>query len=89
MNSDPELEESNLGGPLSSGNRTVNVDIYRLSGEPEWTLEIVDEYGNSTVWDDTFETDSAALAAAKKAILEESITSFIGPEDGKSNDEWR
>ena len=54
-----------------------------------WMLEIVDQFNNSTVWDDTFSTESAALTEAKKAILENKVSNFIGPEDGKSNDEWR
>lgn len=28
-----------------------------------WILEAVDEYGNSTVWNDHLETDQAALVA--------------------------
>lgn len=89
MNIEPELEESSLSGPLSSGGRTVQVEIYRLVGEAQWTLEVVDEYNNSTVWDDTFASESAALTEAKKAILQETISSFVGPEDGKSDGEWR
>jgi len=49
-----------------------------------------DEFGNSTVWDDLFDTDSAALIEAKKAILKDQINSFIGPEDGKGNSgDWK
>lgn len=89
MSNEPELEESPLSGQVSSGKRTVDVQIYRLVGEPEWTLEVVDEYNNSTVWDSTFATASAALVEAKKAILEETISAFVGPSDGKSSGEWR
>lgn len=89
MEKEPELITSPLSQTLSSGGRTVNIEIYRLEGEEEWVLEIVDEYHNSTVWDDTFKTDSAALTEAKKSILAERITTFIGPEDGKSDGEWK
>lgn len=89
MIDDPELEESPFSGTVTSGKRTVKVEIYRPVGTPEWTLEVVDEYNNSTVWDNTFASDTAALTEAKKAILEETISSFIGPEDGKSSGEWR
>ena len=85
MNAEPKLEESALSQDLSSGGHTVNIAIFRLEGEKEWVLEIVDEYGNSTVWDDTFKSDSAALDEAKKAVIEEGITTFIGPEDGKGD----
>jgi hypothetical protein len=51
--------------------------------DTEWTLEIVDEYDNSTVWDETFATDQLALDAALKAFEEESIYGFVGlgPDD--------
>ncbi len=88
MNDDPQLEKSPLCQSISSGGRTVNIEIYRLDGEP-WTLEIEDEFGNSTVWDDGFETDSLALTEAKKSILGETVGRFIGPADGKSDGKWR
>jgi len=89
MSEDPKLEVSPLTQHLSSGGRNVSVEIYRLEGETSWTLEVVDEFNNSTVWDTTFETDSAALTEAKKTILSEGIRSLIGPKDGKGNGEWR
>lgn len=84
MSKEPELELSPLSQPISSGGRTINVQIYRLQGESAWVLEVEDEFGNSTVWDDTFATESAALVEAKKTILGEGIASLIGPEDGKT-----
>lgn len=72
---------------ISSGGRTVDVQIYRFVGETSWILEVEDEYGNSTVWDDAFASDSAALVEAKKSILSEGVTAFIGPENGKG--EWK
>ncbi len=86
MNEEPKLEVSPLSQQVSSGGRTVSSEIYRLEGETSWALEVVDEYNNSTVWDDTFETDSAALTEAKKTILSEGVSTLIGPEDGKG--EW-
>lgn len=85
MSDDPKLILSSLSQNLSSGGRTVTVEIYRLEDDEEWALEIVDEFNNSTVWDETFKTESAALTEAKKAILEERVTTFIGPADGKSD----
>lgn len=89
MSTEPELEVSPLSQPISSGGRTVNVQIYRFEGEPEWVLEVEDEFGNSTVWDETFPTEAAALVEAKKTILAEGVSSLVGPEDGKGNSEWR
>ncbi len=80
-----EVKMSPLSQAISSGGMTVRVDIYE-GGSGKWILEIVDEYNNSTVWDDTFESDSEALTEAKKTILEEGVSSLIGPESGKG--EW-
>ncbi|HEY9035782.1 MAG TPA: hypothetical protein VIM96_03630 [Pseudomonadales bacterium] len=87
MNDEPNLIISDLSQELSSGGRTVKVEIYRLEEESEWVLEIEDEFNNSTVWDQTFQTESAALTEAKKSILSEGVKNFIGPEDGKG--EWK
>jgi len=89
MNADPELEFSPLCGALSSGGQTLDVQIYRIQGESLWLLEIEDQHGNSTVWDDRFATDRDALMEAKKAILEETAGAFVGPEDGRSDGEWQ
>jgi uncharacterized protein len=89
MASDPKLEVSKLSQSIQSSGKAVDVQIYRLEGEEKWILEIVDEFNNSTVWEETFSTDWQALTEAKKAILEETIGSFIGPEDGKTQGEWR
>jgi hypothetical protein len=65
MKEEPIIERSPLSQSISSGGRTVTVEIYRLEGDPAWVLEIEDEFNNSTVWDEQFETDSAALIEAK------------------------
>ncbi|OOZ41456.1 hypothetical protein BOW53_03525 [Solemya pervernicosa gill symbiont] len=87
MSENQQLEVSPLSQTISSGGRTVNVEIYRFEGESSWVLEVEDEFNNSTVWDDTFENDSAALTEVKKTILAEGIDSLIGPKDGRG--EWK
>ncbi|MEQ8693411.1 MAG: hypothetical protein RIC89_21550 [Pseudomonadales bacterium] len=89
MNEDPRIETSALSQEVSSGGRTVSVEIFRHEGESNWTLEVVDEFNNSTVWDETFETVSAALTEAKKTVLAEGVATLIGPEDGKGDGNWK
>lgn len=61
----------------------MSVEIYE-DGEGGWLLEVVDEYGNSSVWNDPFATDQEALADALKTIDEDGIDSLIGlPTDGR------
>ena len=58
------------------------MEIYRAENE-DWILEVVDEQGNSTVWDDLFPTDQAALDEAMRTIDEQGIDAVIGPPPGK------
>ena len=39
---------------------------------------MVDEFNNSTVWDDEFDTDAAALDEAKATVRDVGINSLIG-----------
>ncbi|MEY2695939.1 MAG: hypothetical protein RL333_77 [Pseudomonadota bacterium] len=57
---------------------TLEIIIYRLP-DSDWTLEVVDENNNSTVWEDTFATDEAALAEAIGEIKSEGVHAFMGP----------
>lgn len=73
---DYEVNESPLSGAVTKEGKTVDVEIYE--GDPgKWLLEVVDEYGNSTLWKDQFDSDQEALRAALDAIDEEGIDSFI------------
>ena len=87
MNEEPKLIVSEKSQPVSSGGKTVYVEIYRMDDEEGWALSIDDEFNNTSAWDNTFETEDGALIEAKKAILEEGINKFIGPESGKG--EWK
>ena len=80
MNDEYEIKMSPLCQEISSGGKTVQIDIYE-DGEGGWLLEVIDEYGNSTVWNDPFKTDSTALIEAKKTILSEGINVLIGSKD--------
>jgi hypothetical protein len=62
---------------ITRDGKTVSVEIY-CSPESDWTLEVVDEMNNSTVWDDQFKTDDQAYEEFLKALEEEGIDAFIG-----------
>ena len=87
MSDDFKVEMSPLCQSITSEGKTVKVEIY-VDGTGKWILEVEDQIGNSTVWEDLFLTDSAALAEAKQAILDHGIDSLIGPESGKSDGGW-
>ncbi|MFM0514917.1 hypothetical protein [Paraburkholderia sp. RL17-373-BIF-A] len=67
---------SPLSQRLARDRTAVEIKIYD-DGEGGWLLEIVDEFGNSTVWDEVFPTDRAALAEALNTIDNDGIASMI------------
>ena len=75
--SEIELIYSEYCQSVSSAGKTVRLEIYG-SGQNNWVLEVVDEYGNSTVWDDSFDTDEAAFQEFKRKLELEGIEAMIG-----------
>jgi len=83
---DDPLERSPLERDITRGGVTVRVFIYRGREEAGWILEIEDEDGGSTVWDDPFDSDQAALAEALRTIDQDGIHSFADqPRDGATD----
>ncbi len=78
MTEEPELETSANSQKISSGGKTISVEIYRLVGESSWILEVVDEFNNSMVWNNPFDSDESALKEVKSTILSDGIDSLIG-----------
>ncbi|MFO3798131.1 MAG: hypothetical protein ACK8QZ_12815 [Anaerolineales bacterium] len=81
MENEYQLVMSPLCRSVTSEGQTIRFDIYR-GPESDWSLEAVDEFNNSTVWDDLFATDQAALDEALRTIREEGIASLIGSPSG-------
>lgn len=78
---DIEIIHSPLAQTYRAQGYTLRIDIYRSAADIQWILEVVDEGGTSTVWDDPFETDKAALEAAFLAIESEGISTFLTDTD--------
>ena len=57
--------------------KTVRIRVME-DGEGGWLLEVVDPYGNSTCWQEPFETTTEAFDDAISAIEQEGIDTFIG-----------
>jgi hypothetical protein len=51
--------------------------IYRLEHDPQWALEVVNENGTSTVWDNLFDSDEKASEAFELTLREEGISAFL------------
>lgn len=77
MYDEHDLIYSPLQQNYTVGAQTVEICIYRMP-HTAWTLEVIDEHGNSTVWDDEFGTDQAALDEVMRSIREDGIGRLIG-----------
>ena len=62
---------------LPKVSNAVDVEVYQ-DGEGKWILEVVDEYKNSTVWDEYFSIDQFALDELGKTIDTDGIGILIG-----------
>ena len=73
---DPNVVFSGLSTTNDECGLDLRIDIYRLEDNRTWSLEIVDDEGTSTVWDELFKTDQEALDEALKTIREEGAAAF-------------
>src|SRR5690554_2662026 len=69
MTDDYDVKMSPLSQRFEQDGKVVNIEIYE-DGEGGWPLEVVDEDNNSTMWEDSFDSDDEALAEALAAIEE-------------------
>jgi len=76
MNDEIEIIHSPLEQTYSAEGHTLHILIYRSEGE-SWMLEIEDELGSSTVWNEPFDSDTVALAAALAEIETEGVHQFV------------
>ena len=76
MYDEHDLIDSPLNQTFAANGRSVEIHIYRMPNTG-WTLEVVDDLNNSTVWDGEFATDQEALDTAMAEIHAEGIEAFI------------
>ena len=77
MERDPDLVRSSFSGPVTRLAVMVRLEIYRLEHDPKWVLEVVNEAGTSTVWDDLFDSDAAAYDAFEATVEHEGMGAFL------------
>jgi uncharacterized protein len=76
MDDEYQITHSPLEQQVTRDGITVEILIYRGENEKGWILEVVDHLGGSTVWDDEFPTDQAALEEAMATIEAEGMGTF-------------
>lgn len=75
--SDPNLVYSGLSKSISESGHTFRIEIFRLEHEMAWTLEVVDEKGTSTVWEEPFPSDREALDEVYRTLREQGAEVFL------------
>ena len=73
---DPNIVSSGLSQRTTIEGHEFQIEIYRLEADAVWTLEVVDEEGTSTVWDDQFDADQAAMDELMRTIQKEGLSAF-------------
>ena len=71
MEREPTLIYSPLNGHFTEDGVSVEVLIISSDLDPAWSLEVINDIGSSTVWDNQFETDRQAYAAFRRVVEEE------------------
>ena len=74
---EPNIIKSRFSRRFTWDGYTLQIEIYRLDDRPGWTLEVVNEEGTSTVWDELFDTDRAANNAFGETFEREGLSAFL------------
>lgn len=77
VNRDPNIVTSSLSGLVTQDGVTVEVNIIRLEDELGWSLEVVNDRGTSTTWDDQFASDEKAFSEFQRTVAREGIQAFL------------
>ena len=78
---DDEATYSDLGGELEVDGVPLAVAIYRRSDAFLWTLEVINEFGTSSVAETRFLSDAEAWAAFEAILDAEGPGVFFTPEE--------
>ncbi len=73
----PELIESSLCRSIEQAGVRLTINIVRIATERGWSLEVVNEHGTSTVWDNLFPTDRDAHTAFRDVLAQEGVEAFL------------
>lgn len=70
-------ELSELSGQFVEDDVTVELRIYRPAGTNlDWTLEVIDEQGFATTWEEPFPTDRDAFEEFIATVQRDGIEAF-------------
>jgi hypothetical protein len=68
MDDDYKIIESPLSRQITEDGVAIHVQIYRGEQDAGWILEVVDDSGGSTVWQEPLKTEADALSEVLRTI---------------------
>ena len=74
---DPSLEASSKSQRMVVDGYPFSIEICRIEGDENWSLEVVDHEGTSHVWNELFKSDDDARNAAVEAFEKEGAMGFM------------
>lgn len=74
---DPVIITSDLSQTVEEDGVAVEVNIFRLETDTHWQLEVVNDVGTSTVWEDAFATDKLAFEVFTRTVETEGMAAFL------------
>lgn len=76
---DSKFEFSPFTGPVHHDGIEIQLRIYRFAAPGEqWQLEVIDQHGDTTTWEELFQTDGEAFEAFLEVMQAEGIRTFLG-----------
>ena len=83
MNTDDDIEVifSDLCADVEIDGHFLTVEIYKTDIDPSWILEVVNEFGTSTVFDDAFIADGLARKQFEETVKEEGLAAFFSKKE--------
>lgn len=76
-NDDPNIVTSGKSERIIVDDLQLMIQIFRIEGDKNWTLEVVDKENTSHIWDDEFASDTEARDTAIAAIKSEGAVVFM------------
>ncbi|KRE05044.1 hypothetical protein ASE63_25105 [Bosea sp. Root381] len=76
------ITRSTLSQDYTEDEITVRVEFYKLEGVEGWTLEVVEQEGHSTIWQEPFAMDTDAKVAFVDAVDVVGLGGIVEPDEG-------
>ena len=77
MDDKSAVTEFSVSRKITREGKTIEALLYRSLHEKKWNLEVVDHEGESTVWEETFQTEQDVLNEVFQTIASGGMSGFV------------